>query len=106
MAVKEKERKRAQKRSGKKESTERDCVLSRRFDRVPVGFGFLQRLISDDTVKNNNNINNNQKKKKEFVKLLVTLRDVWRPRALAMLKSDPGIVTEKITRCVADVPVR
>ena len=24
----------------KKESTERDCVLSRRFDRVPVGFGF------------------------------------------------------------------
>ena len=45
VAVKEKERKRAQKRSGKKESTERDCVLSRRFDRVPVGFGFLQRLI-------------------------------------------------------------
>ena len=45
VAVKEQERKRAQKRSGKKESTERDCVLSRRFDRVPVGFGFLQRLI-------------------------------------------------------------
>lgn len=43
VAVKEKERNRARRK--KKESTERDCVLSRRFDRVPVGFGFLQRLI-------------------------------------------------------------
>ena len=43
VAVKEKERNRARRK--KKEPTERDCVLSRRFDRVPVGFGFLQRLL-------------------------------------------------------------
>ena len=62
-----------------------------------LALDFFSDLGDDDIIKNNNSINNNQKKKKEFVKLFwFTLHAALGILLhLAVLKSDPGIVTEK-----------
>ena len=65
-----------------------------------LALDFFSDLLGDDIIKNNNNINinnNNQKKKKEFVKLFwFTLHAMFGILShLLVLKSDPGIVTEK-----------
>lgn len=63
-----------------------------------MALDFFSDLLGDDIRNNNININNNnQKKKKEFVKLFwFTLHAIVGIIShLLVLKSDPGIVTEK-----------